>query len=70
MKIALFPGQGSQQVGMGKDLFENFQVAREVFEEASEAIKTDIKKLCFDGPESDLKLPPKKLNTWQSVSCF
>jgi len=56
MKIALFPGQGSQHVGMGKDLFQNFQVARETFEEASDAIKIDLKKLCFDGPESDLTL--------------
>jgi [acyl-carrier-protein] S-malonyltransferase len=54
--FAMFPGQGSQHVGMAKDLCENFTVAREVFEEASEAVKKDLKKLCFDGPESDLKL--------------
>jgi [acyl-carrier-protein] S-malonyltransferase len=54
--FAMFPGQGSQHVGMAKDLHENFQVAREVFEEASEAVKKDLKKLCFDGPESDLTL--------------
>lgn len=52
--IALFPGQGAQFVGMGKDLFENFGLARECFEEASEAIKLDLRKLCFEGPESDL----------------
>ena len=54
--FALFPGQGSQQVGMGKDLYENFMVARETFEEASDAVHADLKKLCFDGPESDLTL--------------
>jgi [acyl-carrier-protein] S-malonyltransferase len=54
--MALFPGQGSQHVGMGKQLYQEFAVAREIFEEASDAIKTDLKKLCFDGPESDLTL--------------
>lgn len=54
--IALFPGQGAQHVGMGKDLFEQFAIAKEVFEEVSDAIRFNLKKLCFDGPESDLNL--------------
>jgi len=54
--IALFPGQGSQHVGMGKQLYADFAVAREAFEEASDAAKLNLKKLCFDGPESDLTL--------------
>ncbi len=54
--FAVFPGQGSQQVGMAKDLYTQFAVAREAFEEASDAISVDLKKLCFDGPESDLTL--------------
>lgn len=54
--FAVFPGQGSQHVGMGKDLYDNFSIAREVFEEASDAIRIDLKKLCFDGSESDLTL--------------
>jgi [acyl-carrier-protein] S-malonyltransferase len=53
---ALFPGQGSQHPGMGKDLFDNFKIAKDTFEEASDAIRLDLKKLCFEGPESDLKL--------------
>ena len=52
----IFPGQGSQQVGMGKDLADNFKVARETFEEADEALGFSISSLCFDGPEEELKL--------------
>lgn len=56
LPLAFFPGQGSQHVGMAKDLHENFKCVRELFEEASDAISVDLKKLCFDGPESDLQL--------------
>ena len=52
----LFPGQGSQYVGMGKDLYDHFKVARETFEEAEEAAGLRISKLCFEGPWEDLKL--------------
>ncbi len=56
-KIAfLFPGQGSQAVGMGKELFDHFKVAREVFEEADDTLHFSISKLCFEGPEEELKL--------------
>lgn len=55
-KIALlFPGQGSQYVGMGKELCELFPVARQSFEEASDALGEDMCKLCFEGPEEDLR---------------
>lgn len=54
--VFLFPGQGSQYVGMGKAFFDNFQVCRAVFEEAEDALKFKLRKLCFEGPESDLKL--------------
>ena len=52
----LFPGQGSQYVGMGKEFFDNFKVAREIFEEADDALRFSMKKLCFEGPENELKL--------------
>src|SRR5665213_1247820 len=57
MKTAfLFPGQGSQFAGMGKSHAENFEVARQAFEEADEAVGFSLSKLCFEGPEEDLKL--------------
>lgn len=55
-KAAVFPGQGSQSVGMGKELFDNFKVFQETFEEASDALSLDFKKLCFQGPEEVLRL--------------
>jgi len=55
-KIAfLFPGQGSQSVGMGKDICENFEAAKNVYNTANEVLHKDITKLCFEGPEEDLK---------------
>jgi [acyl-carrier-protein] S-malonyltransferase len=52
----VFPGQGSQNPGMGKELAENFPVARQVFEEADDALGFAISRLCFDGPAEDLQL--------------
>jgi [acyl-carrier-protein] S-malonyltransferase len=56
-KIAfLFPGQGSQKVGMGQELAAAFPVARQTFEEANEALGFDLANLCFQGPEEQLRL--------------
>jgi [acyl-carrier-protein] S-malonyltransferase len=52
----VFPGQGSQYVGMGRELFENFGVAKQIFEEADDALHFSISALCFKGPEEALKL--------------
>jgi [acyl-carrier-protein] S-malonyltransferase len=52
----LFPGQGSQAVGMSKELAENYPVARRTFEEADEALGYKLSQLCFEGPEEKLKL--------------
>ncbi len=50
----IFPGQGAQVVGIGKDLYENYPQAKEVFDRANEILKFDIKKLCFEGPQGEL----------------
>jgi [acyl-carrier-protein] S-malonyltransferase len=52
----LFPGQGSQAVGMGKELSDNYAVARRTFEEADEALGYKLSQVCFEGPEEKLKL--------------
>jgi [acyl-carrier-protein] S-malonyltransferase len=57
MKIAVhFPGQGSQAVGMGRDLAEKFPIAAETFHEADAALGLSLSRLCFEGPEEDLRL--------------
>src|SRR5262249_1676031 len=52
----VFPGQGSQSPGMGKDLAEKFPVARQIFEEADDALGFAISRLCFEGPAEELQL--------------
>jgi len=64
----LFPGQGSQYAGMGKELAENFPAAKQVFEEADEALSFSISRLCFEGPEEDLQLTENTQPAILSVS--
>ncbi|MBU6234293.1 MAG: ACP S-malonyltransferase [Alphaproteobacteria bacterium] len=64
----VFPGQGSQTVGMGKDLAETFAEARETFERVSDAIKLDITKIMFEGPEGDLNLTENTQPALMAVS--
>ena len=55
MKIAfMFPGQGSQTVGMGKDIYERYNEAKEIYEKASEILNMDVAKLCFEGEQEEL----------------
>lgn len=64
-KIAcLFPGQGSQSVGMGKDLFDNNPAARATFEEIDRVAGRSLSSLCFNGPESELK---RTINTQPTI---
>ena len=64
----VFPGQGSQAVGMGKDFADAFPVAREVFQEVDEALKQNLTKLMFEGPEDELTLTENAQTALMAVS--
>ena len=50
----LFPGQGAQVVGMGKDIYEKYEEAKNIYDKASEISGINVKKICFEGPEEEL----------------
>ena len=66
----VFPGQGAQKVGMGKDFFDNYDVAKKMFKEADEALGYSIMKMCFEGPEEDLKLTANTQPAILTISCI
>ena len=58
----LFPGQGAQTVGMGKDVYEKYEESRKIYDKASEISGIDVKKICFEGPEEELNKTENKRN--------
>ena len=68
MKAFLFPGQGSQNIGMGREIYEAFSCAKEVFQEVDEALKQNLTKIIFEGPESDLVLTENTQPALMTVS--
>jgi [acyl-carrier-protein] S-malonyltransferase len=68
MKAFVFPGQGSQFVGMGKDLAEAFPIARAVFEEVDDALGQHLSQLMFDGPDTDLNMTENTQPALMAVS--
>lgn len=66
----VFPGQGAQKIGMGKDFYDNYDVAKKMFKEADEALGYSIMKMCFEGPEEDLKLTANTQPAILTISCI
>src|SRR5579883_445114 len=67
-RALVFPGQGSQAVGMGRDLAGAFTAARDVFQEIDEALKQNLARLMFEGPEADLTLTENAQPALMAVS--
>ena len=70
MLSLVFPGQGSQYVGMGKDLYDNFKVARDTFAQASDKLNLDLKKLCFESEDVHLTVNAQPAILTVSTAAF
>ncbi|MBL8676574.1 MAG: ACP S-malonyltransferase [Alphaproteobacteria bacterium] len=68
MRAFLFPGQGSQSIGMGREIYEAFPCAKDVFQEVDEALKQNLTRIIFEGPESDLGLTENTQPALMTVS--
>ena len=68
MKSFVFPGQGSQKIGMGKELYDNFQTAKDVFEEVNSVLSQNLSTLMFEGLESELALTENAQPALMAVS--
>ena len=66
----VFPGQGAQKVGIGQNFYDNYDLAKQMFKEADEALGYSIMKMCFEGPEEDLKLTANTQPAILTISCF
>ena len=68
-KIAfIFPGQGSQVVGMGKDLYQEYEAAKKVYDIADETLGYKISEICFEGPDDVLKQTESVDGSWSTSS--
>lgn len=68
MKAFIFPGQGSQTIGMGREFYDSFRCAKDVFQEVDEALKQNLTKIIFEGPEQDLVLTENTQPALMAVS--
>ncbi len=66
--IFIFPGQGSQKVGMGRELYSNHRAAKDVFDEVDESLGKNLSKICFEGPDSELTLTSNTQPALMTVS--
>ena len=62
--VFMFPGQGAQYVGMGKDFYDSFACSKEIFDKANEVLDIDVKKLCFEENE-DINIPGIHRQRWE-----
>lgn len=68
MKAFLFPGQGSQSIGMGREIYDSFRCAKDIFQEVNEALQQNLTKIIFEGPEADLVLTENTQPALMTVS--